>query len=151
MTFMQEVIDRFQELHAEMAKGVEGLSPKALDWVPGQEMNSITVLVAHSLASEQAMIGGLILGEPPKGPRGAEFQLRGLTAADLKQRLADADQFIQAALPRISIADLEATRIRPRDGKPITVAWALLHALEHTGEHLGHLQLTRQLWDQGKH
>jgi len=28
------------------------------------------------------------------------------------------------------------------------VAWALLHALDHTAQHLGHMQITRQLWDQ---
>jgi hypothetical protein len=30
------------------------------------------------------------------------------------------------------------------------VAWALLHALEHTTLHLGQIQLTRQLWEQVK-
>jgi hypothetical protein len=28
------------------------------------------------------------------------------------------------------------------------VGWALLHALEHTAIHLGHIQITQQLWDQ---
>ena len=28
------------------------------------------------------------------------------------------------------------------------VAWALLHALEHTAIHLGHMQIMRQLWEQ---
>jgi hypothetical protein len=28
-------------------------------------------------------------------------------------------------------------------------AWALMHALEHLREHLGHMALTRQLWEQG--
>ena len=29
--------------------------------------------------------------------------------------------------------------------EPVTAAWALLHALEHLREHVGHAQLTRQL------
>jgi ankyrin repeat protein len=28
------------------------------------------------------------------------------------------------------------------------VAWCLAHALEHTALHLGHMQITRQLWEQ---
>jgi len=28
----------------------------------------------------------------------------------------------------------------------VGVAWAILHALEHTGIHLGHIQVTQQLW-----
>jgi hypothetical protein len=36
---------------------------------------------------------------------------------------------------------------RSDDGEepPVTAAWALLHALEHLREHVGHAQLTRQL------
>jgi hypothetical protein len=29
--------------------------------------------------------------------------------------------------------------------EPVTAAWALLHALEHLREHVGHAQLTRDL------
>lgn len=29
-----------------------------------------------------------------------------------------------------------------------TVAWRLAHALEHTALHLGHMEITRQLWEQ---
>jgi hypothetical protein len=32
-----------------------------------------------------------------------------------------------------------------RSDEPVTAAWALLHALEHLREHVGHAQLTRQL------
>jgi hypothetical protein len=28
------------------------------------------------------------------------------------------------------------------------VGWALCHILKHTALHLGHLQITRQLWEQ---
>ena len=31
------------------------------------------------------------------------------------------------------------------EDEPVTAAWALLHALEHLREHVGHAQLTRQL------
>jgi hypothetical protein len=30
----------------------------------------------------------------------------------------------------------------------VTAAWALLHALDHLGEHVGHAHLTRQLLDE---
>jgi len=29
------------------------------------------------------------------------------------------------------------------------VAWALAHALEHTALHLGHIQIGRELWQEG--
>jgi hypothetical protein len=45
---------------------------------------------------------------------------------------------------------LESTRVRPRDGHEFTMAWALLHALDHATLHLGQIQITRQLWEQSK-
>ena len=32
--------------------------------------------------------------------------------------------------------------------EPVTAAWALIHALVHLREHVGHAELTRQLWDE---
>ena len=33
------------------------------------------------------------------------------------------------------------------DAREFTVAWCLLHALEHSAVHLGHMQIVRQLWE----
>ena len=35
----------------------------------------------------------------------------------------------------------------PAQDRPIPAAWALIHALEHLREHIGHVGLTRQLWE----
>ena len=68
----------------------------------------------------------------------------------LKKRLADNLEYAQHVLSNFSSQDLETERISGRDGRRFTVAWTLLHALEHTTLHLGQIQLTRQLWEQGK-
>jgi hypothetical protein len=77
MTFFDDLYDRFHELHTDAAKALEGLPPKALDWVPGPEMNSIGVLVVHSIGAERYWLG-VALGEPPSRDREAEFQTRRL-------------------------------------------------------------------------
>jgi hypothetical protein len=66
----------------------------------------------------------------------------------LKKRLADNLSYERNALETFTIQDLETTLLSARDGRRFTVAWALLHALEHTTLHLGQIQLTRQLWEQ---
>jgi uncharacterized protein DUF664 len=43
--------------------------------------------------------------------------------------------------------DAGVVRTDPRTGEQVTAGWALLHAIEHLREHVGHAQLTRQLWD----
>ncbi len=142
-----EYLDRLERLHADIAQAVEGLPLEALDWAPGAEMNSIGVLVVHLTGAERYWIGDVAMQEPSGRDRDAEFRVRGLDAAALMQRLADATAYAQGALARLPLADLDAARTSPRDGRQFTVAWAVLHALEHTALHLGHIQITRQMWE----
>jgi uncharacterized damage-inducible protein DinB len=104
------------------------------------------VLLVHLTASEGYWLG-LALGEPPERVREQEFRVRGLTADELKQRLAAADQFARQTLARIPLADLDIIRTSPRNDKTFTAGWCILHALEHSALHLGHVQLTGQLWE----
>jgi hypothetical protein len=43
----------FHEAHDPMREVVGGLSPALLDWKPGDQTNSIAVLIAHALDSER--------------------------------------------------------------------------------------------------
>ena len=147
MILFDELYERFRRQHADIAQAVEGLPLEALDWVPGAEMNSINVLVAHSLGAVRRLIGDVALGEPSNEGREEEFTTRGLSADEVKRRLASADEFLRNALPRISVSDLDVIRTTHHNEQR-SVAWTLLHALEHTGQHLGHIQITRQLWEQ---
>jgi hypothetical protein len=57
-------------------------------------------------------------------------------------------------LAGIDTLDVARTGVAPwRPGaaasEPVTAAWALLHALDHLREHVGHAQLTRQLFGAG--
>jgi uncharacterized damage-inducible protein DinB len=146
--FYDDLFDRFHEIHTDLIKAVDGLPDAALDWTPGAETNSINVLIVHLTASEKYWIGAVALGEPTDRVRDEEFQARGLTAAELNQRLTAADEYVRQALPRFTLADLETVRKSPRNEKAFSVGWCILHALEHSALHLGHIQLTRQLWEQ---
>jgi hypothetical protein len=50
----------------------------------------------------------------------------------------------RSALPNLDLTDLDKAR-EDEDGS-VTCGWILLHALEHAYLHLGHLQLTCQMW-----
>ena len=88
----------------------------------------------------------MVKGDPSFRNREAEFQARGVEAAALKQRITDLDAFEAAAFEKFRVRDLEAHKIAPRDGRNVTVAWALLHALEHTAVHIGHIEILTQQW-----
>ena len=136
-----------QGLHAGIERTIESLPPEALDWVPGPDMNSLGVLAVHVAGAERYWIGDVVGSDPSGRDRAAEFLVRGLAAAVLKARLAETLTHSQTVLERLTLPDLEATRVSPRDGHVFTASWCLAHALEHTALHLGHMQLTRQLWD----
>ncbi|PKO22449.1 MAG: hypothetical protein CVU38_09500 [Chloroflexi bacterium HGW-Chloroflexi-1] len=40
--------------------------------------------------------------------------------------------------------------VRVARGRQVTVRWGILHVIEHTALHLGHMQITYQLWMGGK-
>ena len=148
-TFLDDLYDRFHELHIDLIKTVEGLPQASLDWVPGLEMNSINALVVHLTGAERYLIG-VALDEPTERDRDAEFNAHGLSVEELKAMLTDADDYIHQGLMRLSLQNLESVHISPRSQKKVTAGWAILHALEHTAIHAGHAQLTRQLWEQRK-
>ena len=147
--FYADYLERLEFLHAEIGKMLDGLPPEALDWQPGPEMNSLAVLAVHTAGAERYWIGDVAGLDLSDRHRDAEFQTRGLDAAELQRRLANVLEHSRGVLEGLALDDLAAEHVSPRDkDRKFTVAWALLHALEHAASHLGHMQITRQLWEQ---
>ena len=88
--------------------------------------------------------------DPTERDRDAEFRVHGVEVTVLKKRLVDNLEYAHTVLEKLTIKDLEKTRVSARDRREFTVAWALLHALEHATLHLGQIQITRQLWKASK-
>ena len=149
-SFFTSYLDLLQDCHNGILEALEGLSQDGLDWIPGQDMNSIAVLVAHITGSERYWIGDITAQEPSNRDRDAEFRVRGLEADVFRKRLSDNLEYARNVLEKMSLEDLESSRVSPGNGREYTVAWALLHALEHATSHLGQIQITRQLWEQSK-
>jgi uncharacterized damage-inducible protein DinB len=144
----EEFLDRLDAMCAEIEQAIEGLPPAALDWVPGPDMNSLGVLVVHVVGAARYWIGDVVARDPSGRDRQAEFQTRGVDANTLKKRLVDLQTYARSVCEKLTPGDLEEIRISPRNNWEFTVAWSLLHALEHTAIHVGHIQMLRQLWDQ---
>lgn len=147
--YFEDVLERLEFLHAEIERAIGGLSVAALDWMPAPGANAIGALVVHLTGAERYWIGTVIGGAPSDRDRESEFFVSGVTAAELGQRLAATVPFEREALGGLGGADLTRLCRVPRDGRTVTIGWALTHVVEHTAVHVGHIQLTRQLWDQG--
>ena len=143
-----EYLERLGAMLHEFDELVSAVPEEALNWSPGPEMNSLGVLVLHTVGATRFLLGDLMMDEPAERDRDRELHATDATQAELKQRLADVEAYVQDALNRLSLADLAAIRQIPGRTSERTVSYALLHALEHVGQHLGHAHITRQLWAQ---
>lgn len=143
--FFEDYLLNLNELHSEINRALENLPPAALDWSPAADMNSINVLVTHTIGAQRFWIGEAVAGDPANRDREAEFKVRGLDADTLVQRLNESHAYARSILEGLIVDDLAGIRdLRERER---SVAWILGHALKHTAIHTGHIQLMRQLWE----
>ncbi len=135
--------ERCKWLHQMLRDEVRGLTQEQLDYVPAPEANSIGVLVTHILGSE-AEFWHLVAGATVQRDRAAEFASRGRTAAELLAQIDAADRMLDELAPQIG-HDALAKVWQRANGDARTGAYWLINSFSHGREHLGHLQLTKQL------
>lgn len=150
---LQNYLDRINDLRRMVSEIVADLPAEALNWRPlpeGQDeaVNSLAVLVAHVAGAEHFWVGEVIGGRPSTRNRPAEFETRVSGAEELLKLLAAAGIETQEVLSRLEEPSLAETR--QVENRTVTVRWALLHVVDHSSLHLGHMQITRQLWAGGK-
>ena len=148
-TFFKDYLSLLQDCHNSILEALDGLPPAALDWTPGPDMNSISVLVFHLTGAERYWIGDVAAQDPAERDRDAEFRVHDVEMDVLKKRLANNLEYARSTLNKFTIQDLETMRVTA-SGREYTTVWALLHALDHATLHLGQIQVTRQLWEQSK-
>jgi uncharacterized damage-inducible protein DinB len=148
--FYEDLFDQLQARHRELLTALEELPPEAYDWKPAPEMNSMAVLIFHLTGGERYWIGDVVKGEDSHRDRDAEFKVSGLTREALKQRVNDLEAYEKSVLDEMKMEQLEEERMSPRHQKTYSVAWGLMHALEHTAEHVGHIHVMKDLWKQNK-
>lgn len=146
--FFSDCLERFAALHGEVKKAIQGLDRHALDWVPTEEANSINILVTHLAAAELFWAVDAALGRTSERVRSQEFIVRDLDEKDLVAILDSTLEKIDSAFQGMQLDDLKSSRYLEQRDLEISAGWGILHALEHTGQHVGHIQLTAQLWRQ---
>ena len=146
--YYSRYLKQLEGWHNEIKQALLEMDEGGLDWSPGEGMNSITALVAHTTGAERYWFGDVAAGESSARDRPAEFQAREMGKDALIQKLDDALRYAEVVLTRFTLDDLERECLVPHSGAMVSVAYALRHAMAHTALHLGHIQVTRQLWEQ---
>ena len=127
-----------------------GLPDEALNRpLPLPETNTLYALATHILGAGEFWSLAMAGARPLERDRPAEFRASG-TLAELAPRferwLADAHATLDP-LPDEALAQpvTPPPQFRPWGDEPMMLGDCLLHAVDHTALHLGHIQLTRQM------
>lgn len=142
------IVAELTKQHDNLKKTMQGASQEALDWKPGPETNSLCVLAVHVAGAEKFWIGDLTTGRPSTRDRAAEFKVSAIPLAELEATLDTALEDSIAVLTTLSVPDLAANRYIERYSREQSVGTNILHALTHIALHVGHAELTRQMYDQ---
>ena len=138
-------LERLDYLRDEFKKEIRNMGPEELAWKPlGEDTNSPYVLATHVAGTEAFHIHQLVGGIDVNRNREAEFAASGMDPSHLEQMLIETGDTTHQVLSKATTADLDETF--DYRGQSVTRRWAVLHTLEHIGQHLGHLTLTRQLY-----
>jgi hypothetical protein len=140
------VLDRFGQLHAQIRSEIAGLDDEGLNWLPGTDTNTIATIVTHLLGSEAETLR-CVAGMTCDRDRGAEFSRPGQSVADIATMLDDADRLLAEVRPRIDgdrLAAVVALPTLPPEERRSGLTW-LVGNYGHAKEHVGQIQLTKQL------
>lgn len=143
-------LELFDNLRRDAAKVLEGLPPEALNWRPlagtdEHATNSLAATLAHLTGSQRYWVGQVVGGRDARRVREAEFRATAGDAAELLGQLEATHALVREVLGALRPGQLD--EVVAAGERQVTRRWALLHALEHTALHVGHVQLTRQLWE----
>jgi len=144
-----------QELRRQLDKlcgAIDGLNAEQLNWKPPvEESNSIYVIATHTLGNMRGWVLGICCGQPIDRDRAAEFASSGADAAPLIERARTLRREIEAAFATLPVESLDELREARQNlwgagtTRPVTGREAILHALEHAANHVGHIEITRDL------
>ena len=141
------------DLRGQVGDMIASLPAEALNWRPvdGQDdhaTNSLAVMAAHVAGAEHFWISEVTGQQPPSRDRDAEFVTEVDGPDRLQQKLKNTGEETGHTMAGLIAADLDG--VRQAHGRTVPVRWAILHAIEHTALHLGHMQITYQLWSSGQ-
>ncbi len=146
-------LDRMDGLRKQVCELISSVPAEVLNWRPIEDegdhaTNSLAVMAAHVAGAEHHWYHEVIGRQPATRQRELEFKTVAENAAGLVDILASNAEESRHILSALSSEDLDGAR--EVEGHNVPVRWAILHVIDHTALHLGHMQITYQLWNSGQ-
>ena len=148
---IQGYLTEFGILRQGIQNAIQGLNDEGANWHPLQKgTNSIYAILTHLMGADDFWVHDIILGEEKQRDREAEFRAAG-NLRELLTRWESAWSEIESILTKLSheqLSDLRSFISWTGYKESKTTRWIILHLISHYATHLGHIQLTCQLWEQ---
>src|SRR5947209_9795348 len=137
-----------QHLRDGVIYKAEGLDDSQLRWRPAPTANSIGQILVHLGYAERLWLRAIFAGEAmDMGWRAQMFELPDGWSAH------DAIGFYRAeSVAADAVLESATSFDEPSRGpmRPTTLRWVVVHLIEETARHAGHLDITRELLDGNK-
>ncbi len=120
--------------------------------LPGSPLTTIAGLVSHLRWVEYSWFEVVLLGGEDHGPwtdEDPDREMRIAVEIPIAELLADYESSCAKYRELVASLDLD-TRSKVsmrRSGEPVTLGWILLHLIEETARHNGHIDLLREMAD----
>lgn len=146
---VKSYLEWIEALRGQISQLVADLPVAALNWQPVSESedhatNSLAVLATHVAGAEHHWIAEVVGQQPATRHRPSEFVTTAVSAAELVAKLAAVGGETRQMMSSFTADSLDKTYTIHTH--TFTGRWCILHVIEHTALHLGHMQLTYQLW-----
>jgi len=141
----------FGILRGDISNAIRELNDEGANWRPLQEgTNSIYAILSHIMGANNFWVRQVINGESVHRDREADFRASG-NLKELLTRWEKAWTELESILGKLNHAQLLEVRSHPfrsEQKESVTIQWIILHLISHYATHLGHIQMTLQLWEQ---
>jgi len=150
---LNDLLERIEDLRGQASGLIAELPAQALNWRPIEKeddhvTNSLAVLAAHVAGAEHFWIAEVVGGRIKSRDRDAEFATSASRSSEIIQALEKVALETREVFSALGESDLNGTR--QANDRTVPVRWCILHVIDHTALHLGHMQITYQLWSGGK-
>ena len=144
---LDEYIQILDFMRDEVKKTLQGMGADELNWMPLEKgTNSAAVLVTHLAGAESFRIHQVVGGTDIGRNRETEFLARASSVVDLEVLLDRTSVRSTEVLRKVSARDIDRV-ITARAGEaPASLRWNILYNIQHYGQHLAAISLTRQLY-----
>jgi hypothetical protein len=150
----------FDEKYDELDELLTDLPAAALHWKPFESSpwkgpsGSLGMVIAHAISSTIYLLrrAEWVMGKHEwaavDGDEGKdEFGPANHDPVYLRERARRTQRLVHAMLDAVTMDDLNTSKPHPKRAERIfTARYDIQHAFEHLSQHIGHAQITRQLW-----